>query len=246
MIYIQENYGLDMVEVHDNGSGISRTDALNLARPHYTSKISSFHDLCDLQSYGFRGEALSSIAAIANLRVSTLCTNDNTPGRQYDFDKMGNSVSFKHIAMGPGTTVCVTGLFKNVPVRRQFLLSGKRCREDLKKVEDTMLAFGITCPKVRLVLKHNKCLLWQKIPNKDYDSNLSLVLGPSIIRHLSPISFDSLDPFLKLRGHVPSPCASDAVAVSRSTPDRLFLFVNDRPVVIKQLAQVYICRYYYV
>ena len=234
---VQENFGLDMVEVCDNGSGIGRAEVLHVARPHYTSKITSFRDLCELQSYGFRGDALSSIASIAHLRVSTLCSDDEGAGRQYDFDSMGNSMSFKHVAMGQGTTVCVTGLFKSVPVRRQIMKSAKRCREDLKRIEDTLLAFGIAHPKVRLVLKHNKCLLWQKIPSQDYDSNLSLVLGPSITQYLTPISFSSRDPFLKLRGYVP--CPGDGALVSRSTPDRLFVFVNNRPVAIKQVTQVW-------
>ena len=222
----------------DNGSGISGADAINLARPHFTSKITSFRDLCDLRSYGFRGEALSSIATVSNLLVSTHCPTDEGVGRQYDFDKMGNSVWFGHVAMEQGTVVCVSGLFKNVPVRRQFLKSVRRCREDLKKLEDTLLAFGIAHPRVRLVLKHNKCLLWQKVRHTDYCSNLSQVLGLSVMQHLTAVSASSVDPCLKLSGHVPSPGVADAALVSRSVPDRLFVFVNNRPVTIKKITQV--------
>ena len=223
----------------DNGSGISRADSLYLARPHFTSKITSFGDLCDLRSYGFRGEALSSIAAIAHLRVSTLCSGDeDSAGRQYEFDQLGNSISFKHVAMSQGTTVSVTNLFKSVPVRRQVLKSVRNCKEGLRKIEDLMLAFGIAHPQVRFILKHNKCLLWQKIATTDYDANLSQVLSASVTNNLSSISFKSSEPYLVVRGFVPSPVVTDAAVVSRSAPDRVFVFVNNRPVLIKQISQV--------
>lgn len=66
-LYAQENYGLDRIEVRDNGSGIKATDVPVMAVKHYTSKISCHEDLEHLETYGFRGEALASICAISEV-----------------------------------------------------------------------------------------------------------------------------------------------------------------------------------
>ena len=103
-----------------------------------------------------------------------------------------------------------------------------------------MMAFGIANSNVRLVLKHDKCVVWQKIQTEDYSSNLAIVFGSCITQHLTEVTFSSEDPVVQLHGHVPGHNVStnDINALSRSNPDRLFIFVNDRPVFIKQLAQV--------
>ena len=192
MSVLQENYGLDVIDVRDNGSGISRSDAINMARPHYTSKLGSFQDLGSLQSYGFRGEALSSIAAVASLQVTT-CTTGDDVAHIYTFNHAGGVTASIPSAMGPGTTVHVKGLFKNVPVRRQYFKSVRRCREELKRVEDLMMAFGIANSRVRLVLKHDKCVVWQKIQTEDYSSNLAIVFGSCITQHLTEVTFSRED-----------------------------------------------------
>ena len=225
--------------MRDNGSGISRADAINMARPHYTSKLGSLSDLASLQSYGFRGEALSSIAAVADLQVTT-CTTEDDVAHTYMFNHAGEIITCKPSAMGPGTLVHVKSLFKNIPVRRQYFKSVRRCREDLKRAEDVMMAFGIANPKVRFVLKHDKCVVWQKIQTEDYSSNLAIVFGSCVTQFLTEFTFNSDDPVVQLRGHVPNRnvSISDISGLSRSSPDRLFIFVNSRPVFIKPLAQV--------
>ena len=223
-----------MIEVRDNGSGISEKDAPYLALPHYTSKLACFEDLCSLQSYGFRGEAVASVAAVGGLRVTT-CTAEDDLAHTYSFNHSGEVIASKPAAMGRGTMIHVSRLFKNVPVRRQYFKSIKRCREELKKVEDVMLAFGIAHPNVRFVLKHDKCMLWQKMQTADYASNLAIVLGYSVTQHLSEISYSSPDPMVKIHCHVP---IHNANTVSRPSPDRTFVYVNSRPVTVKPLVQV--------
>ena len=207
-----------------------------MALPHCTSKLGSFKDLASLVSYGFRGEALASIASVSELRVTT-CTAADAIAQTYIVDRSGAVVATKPSHLGRGTTVSAANIFKNFPVRRQYFKSGKRCREDLKRIEDLLMAFGIIRPRVRLALKHNKSLIWQKNLAADLKTNISMILGMGVMQNLCPLAFECFDPMLKIRGYVPKP-QSDCSVVSRATPDRLFLFVNSRPVVIKPLLQV--------
>lgn len=227
---------MDVIEVRDNGSGVSRENAHYMALPHFTSKLASFEDLGTLESYGFRGEALTSIASVGILQITT-CTADDDVATAYSFNHSGEVIATKPSAMGQGTLVQVSSLFKNVPVRRQYFRSVKRCREDLKKVEDVMMAFGITHPNVRFVLKHSKCVLWQKMRISEFSSNLAVVLGLPVTQQLTEISSHSFNPMLKIHGFVPSPHADTSI-ISRTTPDRTFLIVNNRPVTVKSLLQV--------
>ena len=108
-----ENGGIEKVRIVDNGCGMTKEDLSNCARPHATSKISTETDLLNLTTLGFRGEALSSIAAVCRLSI--------TSGGY----KMSSSITEDHIIeqVTPlqGTIVQAEGLFENFPARRQFL-----------------------------------------------------------------------------------------------------------------------------
>lgn len=235
-LHIQENFGRDLIEVRDNGVGIRREDVPYFAQPHYTCKLSCFEDLTSLATYGFRGEALASIAAVACLSVTT-STGDNDIAMTYTIDHSGQVIVSKPSHLGRGTTVSVSNLFKNIPVRRQYFRNAKWCREELRKVEGVMLAFGIAHPGVRFTLKHNKNVIWQKVQTSDFKANVTLVLGTTTMQQLTPIVFQSFDPMLKVHGWVPR-LQGDVTQVSRATGDRLFLLVNQRPVVVKPIIQV--------
>lgn len=233
---MQENYGLDLIEVRDNGTGIKKEDTPYMALPHYTSKLTNMDDLTSLDSYGFRGEALTSVAAISNLSIIT-CTEMDDVALMYTIDHSGQVIATKPSHLGRGTTISVTNLFKNIPVRKQYYKNSKHCKEDLKKVEDIVLSFGITHPQVRFVLKHNKSIIWQKMQTSDFKINLQLVLGSTIMQQLVPITFQHFDPMLKIQGYIPKRDA-DFTLVSRTTADKLFLIVNNRPVAVKPVIQV--------
>ena len=105
--------GIEKIRIVDNGCGLTENDLANCARPHATSKISTETDLLNLTTLGFRGEALSSIAAVCRLSISS-------GGK-----KMRASITEDHIieptTPTEGTIVCAEGLFENFPARRQFL-----------------------------------------------------------------------------------------------------------------------------
>ncbi|XP_063744504.1 PMS1 protein homolog 1 isoform X2 [Eleginops maclovinus] len=169
-----ENYGLDRIEVRDNGHGIKAEDTPVMAVTHYTSKIFSHEDLEQLETYGFRGEALGSICAVAEVAVITK-TQDDDISTQYTLNFTGQIVSQKPSHLGQGTTVSVLKLFKNLPVRRQYYSTTKKCKEELKKVQDLLVAYAIIKPELRLTLIHNKIFLdgFFPKPGADYSSTSS-------------------------------------------------------------------------
>ncbi|KIK69797.1 hypothetical protein GYMLUDRAFT_34203 [Collybiopsis luxurians FD-317 M1] len=117
-----KNYGLKSIEVVDNGSGISETDFDSIGRKHHTSKLSAFHDLTTLTSFGFRGEALSSLCALCESVTVTTAAIDKAPmGAVLELDKRGEVKSKAKAVRQRGTTVTLTAPFIPLPVRRKEL-----------------------------------------------------------------------------------------------------------------------------
>ncbi|KAF7795174.1 hypothetical protein EIP86_006323 [Pleurotus ostreatoroseus] len=118
-----KNYGLETIEVIDNGTGISSVDYEAVALKHHTSKLSSFDDLASVATFGFRGEALSSLCALTeSVTVTTATTSEVPMGTILKFNKLGKlSDKSGRIARQRGTTVTISGLFKPLPVRRKEL-----------------------------------------------------------------------------------------------------------------------------
>ncbi|CAG8533298.1 16067_t:CDS:10 [Funneliformis mosseae] len=122
-----KEYGIQSVEVIDDGTGIHPTDYESLALKHHTSKLSSFEDLMDISSFGFRGEALSSLCALSKITVST-CTQEEIPtGVKLEYDSHGRLIKRSPTARERGTSIILRGLFESVPVRhREFKKNIKR------------------------------------------------------------------------------------------------------------------------
>ncbi|KAG7501999.1 PMS1 protein-like 1 [Solea senegalensis] len=240
-----DNYGLDRIEVRDNGLGIKAADTPVMAVRHFTSKICSHDDLERLQTYGFRGEALGSVCAVAEVSVTTKTAEDDI-SIQYVLNFMGQIVSQKPSHLGQGTTVSVLKLFKNLPVRRQYYSTNKKCKEELKKVQDLLVAYAIIKPELRLTLVHNKVVVWQKAKVADLRSALHATLGPSAVANLLPCHYHQEQPEIFLDGYFPKPEA-DVSSTSSSHPDKTFIFVNNRPVhhkdIMKLLRQHYTAQY---
>uniref|UniRef100_A0A8C0SG23 PMS1 homolog 1, mismatch repair system component n=2 Tax=Canis lupus familiaris TaxID=9615 RepID=A0A8C0SG23_CANLF len=197
-----ENYGFDKIEVRDNGEGIKAIDAPVMAVKYYTSKINSHEDLENLTTYGFRGEALGSICCVAEVLITTRTASDNF-STQYVLDGSGHIISQKPSHLGQGTTVTVLKLFKNLPVRKQFYSTAKKCKDEIKKVQDLLISYGILKPELRIVFIHNKIYLSGFLPKHDVDHS----------------------------------------STSLSTPERSFIFINNRPVHQKDILKL--IRHYY-
>lgn len=111
--------GISFIRITDNGSGISKDDIPMAFLRHSTSKIKSIEDLMNVSSLGFRGEALSSIAAVSQVELITKTADDFT-GSRYVIEG-GNEISLEEVGAPDGTTFIVRNLFYNTPVRRKFL-----------------------------------------------------------------------------------------------------------------------------
>uniref|UniRef100_A0AC11BGD2 PMS1 homolog 1, mismatch repair system component n=1 Tax=Ovis aries TaxID=9940 RepID=A0AC11BGD2_SHEEP len=172
-----ENYGFDKIEVRDNGEGIKAIDAPVMAVKYYTSKISSHEDLENLTTYGFRGEALGSICCIAEVSITTKTAADNF-STQYVLDGGGHIISQKPSHLGQGTTVTALRLFKNLPVRKQFYSTAKKCKDEIKKIQDLLISYGVLKPDVRIVFIHNKIFLSGFLPKHDADHSCTSLSTP--------------------------------------------------------------------
>ncbi|XP_069111348.1 PMS1 protein homolog 1-like [Argopecten irradians] len=231
-----ENFGLDRIEVRDNGDGIPTTDIPFVARRYYTSKLSAFSDLEQLTTYGFRGEALGSLCTVADLSVTTK-TKEEDVSSTFTFNKEGEIIDTKPSHLGQGTTMLAAHLFKNLPVRRQFYNNVKKKKEELKKVETLVMSFGLIFPKLRITLRHNKDIVWQKNPVQDLRSSVTGTLGKNVFNQMEYKSVKESDPEISVEMYVPSQ-GSDPQVTSRSSADRCFIYVNSRPVILKDVEKL--------
>ncbi|NXU49611.1 PMS1 protein, partial [Turnix velox] len=232
-----ENYGFNKIEIRDNGSGINIADVPVMAIKHYTSKISSSEDLESLTTYGFRGEALGSICCASEVLITTK-TEDDDFSTQYTLDSSGHITSKKPSHLGQGTTVTVLKLFKNLPVRKQFYSTTSKCKEELKKVQDLLIAYGIIKPELRITLTHNKAVIWQKTRVSDHKMACMSVLGTAVMSSMVPFQHCCEDPEINLSGFLPK-AKSDSTLTSLSSSERSFIFINNRPVHQKEILKYY-------
>jgi len=114
-----KNGGKDAIKVSDNGSGIPAEEISLAVHPHATSKIQQWDDILDLDTFGFRGEALSSIASVSEFYISSKTSGEDV-GTSLFF-RGGQLMEEKRMPMNTGTTIEVRNLFYNVPARRKFL-----------------------------------------------------------------------------------------------------------------------------
>ncbi|XP_075285918.1 PMS1 protein homolog 1 isoform X2 [Opisthocomus hoazin] len=228
-----ENYGFNKIEVRDNGNGIKVADVPVMAIKHYTSKISSSEDLERLTTYGFRGEALGSICSISEVLITTKTADDDF-STQYALDSSGRVTSKKPSHLGQGTTVTVLKLFKNLPVRKQFYSTNRKCKEELKKVQDLLIAYGIIKPDLRITLTHDKAVIWQKTKVSDHKMACMSVLGTAVMGSMVPFQHCCEDPEVNLSGFLPK-AGSDSSLTSLSSSERSFVFINNRPVHQKEI-----------
>ncbi len=156
-----ENGGVRLIKIRDNGSGIvSEEMPLALCR-HATSKIASLDDLTDVRTMGFRGEALSSIAAVSRLTLTSR-TEGAEHGLEVHFDSTTGKTTKKPASHQKGTTVKVADLFFNVPARRKFLRTDKT---ELNHIENAIRRIALGAWHVGFTLTHNQkqLLRWPAI-----------------------------------------------------------------------------------
>lgn len=144
------NHGKDGFSVSDNGHGIDPEDFEFIAQKHATSKLRGFEDLSNVQTLGFRGEALASLCALADVTVTTN-SDSASSGHELEFDHTGRISKQRRLAAPRGTVISVNNLFDQLPVRRKTFERGS-AREFAKTVE-LIQEYALLNP-VRLTLEH--------------------------------------------------------------------------------------------
>ncbi|SDT87541.1 DNA mismatch repair protein MutL [Verrucomicrobium sp. GAS474] len=209
--------GRSLVEVIDDGHGMNRDDALLCLERHATSKLRDTDDLRHLLSYGFRGEALPSIASVSKFLLQT-----QEPGAIEGTEISihgGKLLSVREAGLAHGTRVEVRSLFYNLPARRKFLRTEKT---ELSHLQHILLLAGLARPDVGFDIVHDDDAPVRWPAGQDLQRRIASIFGPAWGADLVPVSGEDGD--LKLTGFIGRP------GVSRATRQEQFLFVNKRPV----------------
>ena len=208
--------GADRIVVADDGSGMERDDALLAFQRHATSKIRRAADLQAIGSYGFRGEALPSIASVSSMVLTT--STGGARGTRVRL-KAGTLLAVEPAAHPRGTTVEVEGLFANAPARRKFL---RAAGTETSHIATILTRMAAASPAIAFSLKSGGRALvaWPAV--SDYRGRVSQIAGLEDAPHL--VAVDGRSGAMRVVGLASGP------SLSRSTSTDQNLFVNGRPI----------------
>lgn len=211
---ILKDGGRQLIQVVDDGSGMSVTDARMSFERHATSKIRQADDLFRLRTMGFRGEALASVASVAQVELKTRRRED-TLGTRLLIEASEVKVQ-EDCAATPGTSITVRNLFYNVPARRKFLKSD---HVEMRHILDEFQRVAIACPDVYFTLHHNDQEVFH-LPPANQRQRIVGVLGTATNNRIVPVEEDADQ--LLITGFVGKPEAA------RKTRGEQFFYVNRR------------------
>ena len=208
--------GGKLIRVRDNGRGIHKDDLNLVLARHATSKIRDQGDLEAIETLGFRGEALASVASISRLKLTTNAHEEASSGWSVQASGADMQVEISPAPHPRGTTVEIRELFFNTPARRKFLRTE---RTEFLKVEEVVRKVSLSHPGVSFVLSHNGKITKQYIGD-DEAHRVASVFGGAFLE--SSVSFSQERGGMELRGWIGLP------TYSRSQADQQFFFVNGR------------------
>lgn len=206
--------GKTLIQIIDNGKGMSPTDARMCFERHATSKISQIDDLFALRSYGFRGEAMASIAAVAQVELRTRRQQDELATLLRI--EGGNYIGQEPVQAPVGTQVLVKNLFYNVPARRNFL---KKDETEFRNISDEFLRLALSQPELSLRLEHNGTALYQLRP-ANLRQRIVAVMGENYNSSLVPVEENTA--MLRVRGYIGKP------NTARKARGGQYFFMNNR------------------
>ncbi|MEZ4858147.1 MAG: DNA mismatch repair endonuclease MutL [Flavobacteriaceae bacterium] len=211
---VLKDAGKTLVQVIDNGVGMSVTDARLCFERHATSKIKNAEDLFNLHTKGFRGEALASIAAIAHVELKTKTETSET-GTKIEME--GSKVISQEMVVAPkGTTISVKNLFYNIPARRNFLKSNP---VETRHIIDEFHRVALAHPQVAFEMIHNGSNVFS-LPSSNLRQRIVNIFGSKTNEKLVPVTEET--DIVKVHGFVLKP------EFSRKSRGEQFFFVNDR------------------
>ena len=217
-----KNGGISYIRVLDNGKGIARDDVEIAFERHATSKIRSAADLQEVKSMGFRGEALASIAAIAN--VELISRTEEQPTGEKVIAEGGEVLSVEEVACSVGTAITVRNLFYNTPVRYKFL---KKDFTETGYIEDVITRAALVHPEISFKLINTGKTTISTNGNGDIKSVVYSIFGKETAEEIIPIEYEY--EYIKIKGVIGKP------AIARSNRSNQMFFINERYVKDKTL-----------
>ncbi|WP_304132409.1 DNA mismatch repair endonuclease MutL [Mesonia mobilis] len=206
--------GKTLIQVSDDGKGMSETDARLCFERHATSKIKMAEDLFQLKTKGFRGEALASIAAIAHVDLKSK-QEEQEVGTEIKIN--GTKVESQEPCVTPkGTVVSVKNLFFNIPARRNFLKSNA---VETRHIIDEFQRVALAHPQIAFSLHHNGSEIFQ-LPSTNHRQRIVNIFGAKTNEKLVPVEEET--EILNVQGFVGKP------EFAKRTKGEQFFFVNDR------------------
>ena len=218
-----QNGGISKIRIIDNGSGMNKDDLEFAFERHATSKIRKADDLENVKSMGFRGEALASIAAIAHVELTTK-TEDDEIGHKIVVEG-GKVLEMEDSASQKGTTITVSNLFFNTPVRYKFL---KRDFTEAGYIEDTVTRIALANPNIAIKLINGNKTIIQTNGNGDLKTVIYNIYGKEIAEGLLEVNYEYEG--IKVTGAIGKP------EIARSNRSYQMFFVNKRYIKDKTLS----------
>lgn len=210
-----KNGGIDLITVQDNGNGMTAEDAKLAIERHATSKISKIEDLFNIQTLGFRGEALASISAVSQFSLETK-TKDSSEGTNL---QMANGLwQMDPCGCPEGTKITIKELFYNVPARKKFL---KSATTEYNNILEFFTQFALINPQISFKLTHNDKLISNLPKTTDWLERIKQVLGSDIAKELIPVETKGT---VAVSGFIGKP------QIARNNHKSQFVFINNRAV----------------
>jgi DNA mismatch repair protein MutL len=211
------NYGKDLIRVSDNGEGMEEEDAYKAVLRHATSKIKDVNDLFSIQTLGFRGEALASIAAVSKL---TLTTKKSSSLEGFNLVLEGGQITRSGIiGAEKGTSIQVENIFFNTPARKKFL---KTDAVELRHIVEVVMQYALINSNVSIRLIHDGKEILHAPSVEEWRDNIAALYGMELARDMLEVNYENSDLSVKVSGFVSKPY--DA----RNDKTMQALFVNRR------------------
>lgn len=218
-----KNGGISFIRITDNGKGIAKDDVELAFERHATSKIRNADDLDTVKSMGFRGEALASIAAIAN--VELVSKTETEPIGNRIVVEGGDVLSFDEIGCSKGTTITVRNLFFNTPVRYKFL---KKDFTESGYIEDVVTRIALVHPEIAIKFINSGKIVLQTNGNGDLTGVIYSIFGKEVANNIIKVDYEY--EYMKIKGVIGKP------TIARSNRSNQIFFVNKRYIKDKTLS----------
>lgn len=212
--------GKTLIQVIDDGIGISPEDIEVAFERHTSSKIRSIEDLDTLSTLGFRGEALASIAAVSQVEIISR-TKQNERGVQLNIE--GSKLKDKkEVSCQVGTNIKVKNIFYNIPARQKFL---KKDATELSHITDFMQRYSLAFPELHFIYRHNDLDILNCPANNDVKTTVFHIYGKKIAKFMESVEYNEEEPFIKIYGLLGHP------QIAKKSRNYSSLFINNRYII---------------